>query len=252
MTLNPHALITIDGSVLGPAMGTTYEKGVAGTLKTIRLNRVGQVLVDNLNRQLKIKPWLPSTPAQKPNAFASPTNDRKAIATNQGVYSCSDGTPRNAPVTGAHIKGLGGGSDSEIQFNPSNWMTQGLADSKAKSIPPGKREDEILFHEMVHSLRQMIGQMNCSIAAEGYDTKEEVWSIMTTNIYSAAWNRPLRLDHHGFHALTADAAKSYYTNFSVMIGHMCRDLPAFTKAIASIDYISFNPFRQFYKSNPSS
>ena len=251
MTLTPHAMITIDGSVLGAAPGKTYEQSVEGTLKTIRLNRVGQALVGNLSRKLKIRPWLPANPAAKPNAFASPTHHRKAIATNQGLYNCSDASPINDPVTGAHMKGQGGGSDSVIQFNPSNWMTQGVADARGKSIAAGKREDEILFHEMVHSLRQMIGQMNCSMAAPGYDTKEEVWSIMTTNIYCSAWNRPLRLDHHGFKTMTVDEARTYYANFTVMIGHMCRDLPMFTKTVASIDYIQFNPFRQFYKDNPS-
>ena len=50
--------------------------------------------------------------------------------------------------------------------------------------------------------------------------------------------------------MTADEVRTFFTRFEVMIGHMCRDLPRFTRAVSQIDWIPFNPFRDHYRLHP--
>ena len=129
-------------------------------------------------------------------------------------------------------------------------MTSGMADHQHKSIGAGARRDEILFHEMAHSIRQMAGVMNCSDAPPGFDTKDEYWSVLTSNIYASACNRPLRQNHHGFKEISLADAKAYFGKYAVMTGWMCREMPTFTRSVAGIVWIAFNPFRDFYLTHP--
>ena len=245
MALTPHPRVTIDGSSLGSPLFTQYESEVNGDFDTMRLNRVGQALIGALTRALRIQPYT----GTDLNATSTPTNRGAAEVAGRRSYRCDNALPRTDPA-GNPILGTGGGSDSIVAFNPSQWLTSGIADNRRITLPVGSRRDEILFHEMVHSIRQMAGTMNCSTGAAGFDTKEEVWSIMATNIYSSAWNRPLRRDHHGFVVMTADEVRTYYTRFEVMIGHFCRELPGFTRAVSLIAFIPFNPFRDYYRLHP--
>ena len=245
MAITPHPRVTIDGSSLGKPQADQYELDVNGVFSTIKLNRVGTLLTQEFIRGLKIQPYT----GTDLNATSSPQNRGAAEVAGRRSYRCDNALPRTDGA-GNPILGTGGGSDSIIAFNPDQWLTSGVADHQHKTILTGARRDEILFHEMVHSIRQMVGTMNCSIAATGFDTKEEMWSVMTTNIYSSAWNRPLRRDHHGFVILTDEEVRTYYQRFEVMIGHMCRDLPRFTRAVSQIDFVSFNPFRDYYRLHP--
>lgn len=245
MALTPHPRVTIDGSSLGSPQSNQYELEVNGTFNTMQLNRVGALLVNELNRNLRIQPYS----GTGLNATSTPTNRGAAEVSGRRSYRCDNALPRT-DAAGNPIQGTGGGSDSVIAFTPAQWLTSGIADRQKKTISAGWRRDEILFHEMVHSVRQMIGVMNCSTGAPGFDTKAEVWSIMTTNIYSSAWNRPLRRDHHGSTTMTADEVSSYFQRFEAMISFMCQDLPQFTRAVSRIDYIPFNPFREYYRRHP--
>jgi hypothetical protein len=100
---------------------------------------------------------------------------------------------------------------------------------------------------MVHSLRQMTGVMDCSPYPQGFDTKDDVFAIMTTNIYSSAFRRPLRKNHVDFEPLTDGEARSFYSRFQSMIERICQELPVFTRNVAQISYIRFNPFREHYR-----
>jgi|GEM_PF-6210259 len=245
MALTPIAGVTIDGSSLGQPQGDQYEAEVNGTFSTIRLNRVGALLVQEFNRGLKIQPYT----GTDLNATSAAQNRPAAEVNGRLSYRCDTGMPRMDPL-GNQFRGSGGGSDSIISFTPDQWLTSGVADSQHKAILAAARRDEVLFHEMVHSVRQMAGVLNCSIAAPGFDTKEEMWSVMTTNIYCSAWNRPLRRDHHGHVTMTAEEITTFYSRFEAMITFMCTDLPRFTRAVAAIDWIPFNPFREYYRLHP--
>lgn len=245
MALTPHPRVTIDGSSLGSPQSNQYEFEVNGVFNTMQLNRVGAFLIQEFTRGLRIQPYT----GTGLNATSSPTNRGAAEVAGRRTYRCDNALPRT-DAAGNPIRGTGGGSDSIIAFTPSQWLTRGIADHRHQTVQVGARRDEILFHEMVHSIRQMAGTMNCSTGAAGFDTKEEVWGIMTTNIYSSAWNRPLRRDHHGFVVMTPEEVRTYFTRFEVMIGHLCRELPRFTRAVSQIDWIPFNPFRDHYRLHP--
>ncbi len=242
MAKSPHPNVTIDGNGLSSTEQKTYERRTEGVYNTIKLNPVGRFLIQEMSKKLTIRPYT----GKGKNATASPTSFRKATPRGHRRYSCRDASPLHA-ANGNPRRGVGGGSNVIIEFSPTQWMTSGVATNQGKKIKPGARRDEILFHEMVHAMRQMAGQLNCSDAASGYDTKAEVWSIITTNIYSSCWNRPLRKDHHGFHQLGTASAKNFYKGFERMIGHMCRDFPRFTRNVAGVHTATFNPFREYYR-----
>jgi hypothetical protein len=241
----PHPRVTIDGSSLGSPQSNQYEFEVNGVFKTMKLNRVGALLIQEITRNLRIQPYV----GPGVNADATTTNPRAAEVAGRQMYGCRTALPQT-DAAGNPIRGTGGGSDVIIHFTPAQRLTSGIADHQKGTIPAAFRRDESLFHEMVHAVREMLGVRNCSIGAPGFNTKEEVWSIMTTNIYCSAWNRPLRRDHHGHATITAAEVSSYFQRFEVMIGHMCRDLPRFTRAVSQIDYIPFNPFREHYRRHP--
>ncbi|QDT54807.1 hypothetical protein Pan44_28450 [Caulifigura coniformis] len=134
-----------------------------------------------------------------------------------------------------------------IHFSPQEFLNNTQAHGQSSRIPVGLRRDEALFHEMVHSLRQMAGVMDCSAHPNGFDTKDEVWAILTTNIYCSAFRRPLRRNHEDFEVMTDEEVSGFYKKFESMIGRMCRELPVFTRNIARITYIKFNPFRDYYE-----
>lgn len=245
MAVNPIPGVTIDGSSLGQPQADQYEAEVSGSFSTIRLNRVGALLVQEFVRGLRIQPYT----GTDLNATSGPQNRTAAEVNGRLSYRCDTGMPRVDPL-GNQFRGSGGGSDSIISFTPNQWSTSGIADSQHQAILAAARRDEVLFHEMVHSVRQMVGVMNCSIAAAGFDTKEEMWSVMTTNIYCSAWNRPLRRDHSGHVTMTDEEVRTFYQRFEAMITFMCQDLPRFTRAVAAIDYIPFNPYRDYYRLHP--
>ena len=242
MAKNPHPRVTIDGSSLVAPDSDNYEYEVNGVYMTMQLSRVGVALVDSLPRQLFIRPYT----GTDPNAVAKPVDRLAAEEAGHRSYRCDNAAPR-LDAAGNPLLGTGVGTDSIIKFTPSQFLTSGMADARKKKLPPGARRDEVLFHEMVHSLRQMVGMMNCTTGYPGFDTKEEVWAIMTTNVYCSAWRRPLRRDHDGFSTMTDDEIAGFYKKFEVMIGYMCVDLPTFTRNVAQIDYIKFNPFREYYR-----
>jgi hypothetical protein len=241
MTLAAYPHITIDGGSLGKSNAHQYESEVKGTLHTMHLNSVGQILIRAIPRSMQIVPHQ----EKGQNAYSQPDRYHAAGVAGRAEFRCDDGKPIMDRLKRPSV-GTGGGSDTAVHFTPGQWFTDGIANHKHKKIMAGARRDEVLFHEMVHSLRQMMGLLNCSIGAPGFDTKEEVWSIMTTNIYSSAWNLPLRKDHQGHATMNAAEASTYFQRFEVMIGHMCRELPVFTRAIAHIASIPFNPFRDWY------
>jgi hypothetical protein len=139
MALTPHPRVTIDGSSLGSPQSNQYEFEVNGTFNTMRLNRVGALLVDELNRNLRIQPYS----GTGLNATAAPTNRGAAEVSGRRSYRCDNALPRT-DAAGNPIRGTGGGSDSVIAFTPAQWLTSGIADHQKKTISAGWRRDELL------------------------------------------------------------------------------------------------------------
>ena len=236
----PHPRITIDGGSLDEPYADSYEYDVNGVLMTIKLSRVGNALIDAFTRGLWIRPY----EGDDQNSTAVPQHRRESELAGEQSHSCRDGTPK-FDSAGNPIMGIGGGSDSVIYYSPRQFHNN--SSSRGQRVAVGLRRDEALFHEMVHSLRQMAGVMNCSVYAGGFDTKDELCAVMTTNIYCSAFRRPLRKNHEGFEELSDEDALTFYRDHLEMVDRMCTELPAFTLRIALIKDIRFNPFRQHYQ-----
>ena len=246
MKQTSHPFISVNGAALGNAAGPNYEREVEGVLGTVGSNRVGAALLQTIQTALVIVPYT----GTQLNAYASGDHTDRAGNTGHRRYSCADATPLTNASGSPKRYTAGGGTTSTIKFTPAQWMTSGIADYQHKSIGAGARRDEILFHEMAHSIRQMAGVMNCSDALAGFDTKDEYWSVLTSNIYAYAYNRPMRKNHHGFTQIFLADAKAYFGKYAVMTGWMCREMPTFTRAVSAISWIAFNPFRDFYVAHP--
>jgi len=156
---------------------------------------------------------------------------------------CADGSVENRNSTGTPLplrglKGTGRGTDSAIYFTSQDYIkTCGL---------PGGRSDEVLLHELVHALRMAWGTNLCLGMDDGFDTIEEFYAILITNIYrSECGYKTLRADHNGKEklpdALANDAA--YYKRYKEKIDKLAQDYPVLCKTIAAVPS-KFNPIRQ--------
>ena len=186
MKQTSHPFISANGAALGSAIGPAYESHVEAAINTVRTNSVGAALRRTIQTAWVIVPYT----GKKLNAYAHADNADRAGNTGHRRYNCLDATPLTDAAGLSKRYTKGGATTSTISFTPRQWMTSGVADHQHKSIMAGARQDEILFHEMAHSIRQMAGVMNCSDAPPGFDTKDEYWSVMTSNIYASAGNRP--------------------------------------------------------------
>ena len=105
--------------------------------------------------------------------------------------------PKTKDIVGGNI-GTGRGTSAHIWFSPDHWNG---------SRGPGSRADEVLIHEMVHSLRMMEGK-TVGKATKGignFDLLEEFFAVLLANIYisekAAGSVTRLRRDHHAFNEL---------------------------------------------------
>ena len=214
--------------------------------------------VRSSSRQMTIVPrQVATSDANYCNATAGAEDWQAATPDDSLVLSC--GGPRTGdPVRYRHPvqewlgledwydqyrTGTGSGSDTSIDFNPTAWS------SSACGSGPGSNGDEILFHEMVHGLRQMKGIAWCLAARGGYDTYEEFVAILVTNIYTSSKTQSmsgLRADHHSFSAL-ADPQNflTAHVRNRTMTQRFRRDMPGLFNALRALDSaaVPFNPCR---------
>jgi hypothetical protein len=91
-----------------------------------------------------------------------------------------------------------GGTDSIVMFSPHMWGQDGKAGSFGYR-GPGSEADEVLFHELIHGLRLMVGIDAQKNAVENYDNEEEFIAVVLTNIYLAEKRQQdLRGSHDAF------------------------------------------------------
>src|SRR5262245_9519538 len=179
-----------------------WEKEVLGVLEDLYLNsKLSRLLFDALqqagynpksgkhDRRLVIKPYTEADEKNKGvcGAYASPEDWRKSF-TSERV----DGTSKD--------KGDGTGSSTTIHFDKARWVNGGKCGGYASQ--PGGAADEVLLHEMLHGLRHMAGQQDMSAIGGGYNTIEEFYAILLTNICMSERGRTLlRKNHSGVEPL---------------------------------------------------
>jgi hypothetical protein len=196
------------------------------------------------SRKAVIKPAPQPTAAKPKNAYAGPLNWQGATPSGQAPLYCADdktipGDQTGTPLPGM-AKGTGAGTDIEITYTAQDWITN--------AGDPGGRPDEILLHEMVHGLRQQRGQLLCTAKSapdQRYDTIEELFAIVVSNIYRSECNyKSLRADHHGFAQLKSplDDENEFYKKWKGELDQLTREM-TYLCIHLSVIRCKYNPIR---------
>jgi len=245
--------IVIDGRSFHDAPRISkYETSVHRELICVLAFDTGRAVINevwSIPRRLQIRPW---SNRRQLNADAGPTNDRAATAPFQPVR---DGTDGHHEAAWGH--GTGRGSDVRIRYSPWSWGDDAFGwDPIARNnlaaftgtLPPLPGEDaaEVLLHELVHSLRQMSGRGTRLPMGRGFDTQEEFFAILVTNIYTSerGRHRQLRADH-GTTPLLNPRDWRTDREFQALIRAVSTSQPSLVNRLARVR-APFNPFAGNY------
>jgi len=261
MTIKYMGLI-IDGRGLGGNLpAQTYEKQVLTLLRRIRATLTGRALFRELRRHrqhiVRIRPSeTDKDVGPHRNEARSRAKDwQRAMARNQPMLY-SDGSPWAGNVTGT-----GRGSDTTVFFTPSGYgypLTVLKSDQAviAKFLCEmqlaGAQADEVLFHELVHAMRQIRGLIYLGIPRDGFQNEEEFIAILLTNIYSSETHRPPRSNHVDLRCEADDTDAAFLpeltppTYRSLTIGKLILQQKEIALEIGTVP-ADFNPIRQYYK-----
>jgi hypothetical protein len=124
-------------------------------------------------------------------------------------YSAADRKERGRRNAYARGTSSRGACDSEVHYSPEEFQGP-LPSCFYRQAPAGPclvpshyaqnvGPDDYLVHELVHSLRQMRGQLNLvPTRTMGYENQEEYFAILLQNIYASEKGLTiLRRDHYG-------------------------------------------------------
>jgi hypothetical protein len=260
--------ISADGSswqtdhagVLGAVEGAIHEDDVLDLLTTMAGTWAGNDLFDAITREhdranlnIVIVPYNLADRRRDPaNAFSSADNFRASAPSGELIFQGGNDNP-NTPQDERYRtfgRGTGGGSSTHVHFSTDITFNGTI----------GTAPDEILFHELVHSMREMQGEeqsIPTGLQDRGYDDDEEFIAVLLTNIYLSEKdpNAPLRKDHHGFQQLPDDESDSvgFLVNNAENLFWIkflfAEEFDTFT-AIAANTMATFNPIR-VYLSDPA-
>jgi hypothetical protein len=140
----------------------------------------------------------------------------------------------------------GGGSDATVYFTPSEWGGAKSPCSRPGSTPA----DEVLFHEMVHALRDMQGLSNpVPTVNTSYLNEEEFLAIVVANVYvSAKGGTKFRANHFDESILWSplNTSKGFVedeNNRKILDYYSSMWQPTFGQ-LANLTQPKFNPFRE--------
>jgi hypothetical protein len=209
-----------------------FEDGVVRVLDILGKTRTGWALLVEIfylpKCMMTIRPYHPDPKWGVCNALTKAENR-------------SDATMKDTSVPGQPgASGTGVGSNTEITYDPDTFTPPSACVSG-----PGATADEILLHEMIHGVRQMMGRsVNETISGNpGMDNYEEFLAILVSNIFrSERGTSQLRMDHHGFAPLsgpTVDPAV-FASTYDRYLSYFDVEQPRFCKNLRTIK-ASFNP-----------
>jgi hypothetical protein len=135
-----------------------------------------------------------------------------------------------------------------IEFTPNMW----IVGSKCYDSGPGGTPDEILLHEMLHAYRRVKGTFflqNFTKKDKSFDTSEEIFAIILTNIYLSEKGKiSLRKDHADFSELPAKWSTSEGMmndpDFNEWVGKFWSSDNELASQIARSNAV-FNPFKNY-------
>jgi hypothetical protein len=236
--------IAIEQTGLTGPEATNYESVVKMHLDWIEATDVGKALFHAIGRNI---------------LDAAPAN----LATFRGTTDMGT-APRGVliqPYTGgacnaAELRSL-------VNYSPYIFNGTGPCGHYVQSIVTnrGMLPSEVLFHELVHALRDAAGHGNRTAplggGLSGYGDTEEFIAVVVTNIfmtdptnkYGTGIQVGLRRDH-GFGKMTPNLADSlgFFSssrNTFNRIDRFCKDDPWFTKKLAGTR-AAFNPIAAYY------
>ena len=221
--LKRNAFFQFEGDV------ENYEKAVQEILRLIENNRVGKVLMQAINRDANKLRIIPLTQ----NEQKSPGKD-KAGNDIPGKRPCANGVGNINPRAG---------NDSVIWFEP--WST--MPSFNFGGILP----QQVLVHELQHSLRQMRGKFYKSPPlysvlgiGEAFPNAEELFSVTIENMYVHDAGIPQNMmgtyNQGSIGRVLSD--KDFYKQYVNELDVWCRELPDLTVQLQTFRGI-WNPFR---------
>jgi hypothetical protein len=268
--------IKIDGTGVDTSDYSTpqkYEQAVVRQLEKIYHSHTGQAVFHEMSRRVSHHGLtvIPYNNHKEDNAYASATDF--VHATRKGGFERYAGDAKNSPydiaaghnvddtgrkilgADGKPVKGQGDGSDAKILFSPTTWFHY-LHKQKGHKHTSGAQPDEILLHEMIHAARDMRGVAENVKLGHLYDTEEEFFAILITNIYASELHRPhdLRSDHHGFEPLSKNQdtsaeflPKKDWSDYRYrMVAKLVREEPGLSHRLAKVG-AKFNPLRRYFQ-----
>lgn len=148
-------------------------------------------------------------------------------------------------------------NNSIVRFTPARGRAPSAAEMRDKQ--PATLSHEMLFHELVHSLRRISGKMRYwGLKGTGLTSQgniEEFIAILVTNIFISDvtnhYKTGLRQGWYGHSPLEPELADSYGffalgTKAFNLTATFCDDNPGFTKMLSRVA-AHFNPIAAYYK-----
>jgi hypothetical protein len=205
------------GSTTGPAGFTTPQAAlkefrskrdeftnstggsVANLLEQISKVPAGRALLAEFTggvNKVRIRPdvaFMYSGDAKPESYIENVSAFKNMIRAGMPILNVQTDKPANDATGKPMGSGLGVGESPRLNFSPEAFQKG----SPSKLSGPGTEPDEILFHELVHALRQIKGLMATLSVNQNYLNEEEYLAIVISNIYirSARKSADLRGDH---------------------------------------------------------
>jgi hypothetical protein len=126
---------------------------------------------------------------------------------------------------------------TKLSFTPSDFVGRSAC---FPNHAAGTTPHEVLFHELVHAMRDAAGKRLSFKGLAG----EEAIAIMVANIFASEINRPLRRGGGGFAQMDISSADFFAQNGD-MIRIFYHQHPEFCRWVAEA-VVPFNPLRTYY------
>lgn len=229
-----------------------WTASVRELLRKINGTKCGDILLRSIRyhgRWVRIEPHLPSKIASKYcTADADGPTDTDKVMNQLSIFQFA-GFRKIAAVVRITPQRYGAGTDCDKIYNiyPDSYRPEAY---------------EILFHELVHAFRFVSGKhfdngnplRQVSGGLSLYDSTEEFFAILATNILASETKGNVRSSHHGHHKID-DRLKGSFEFYKIStkafhwVDRFCKDHPYFTKELSKIK-TSFNPLTAYYQ-NPA-
>jgi hypothetical protein len=130
-------------------------------------------------------------------------------------------------------------------------------DPSSHKHEPGADPTEVLFHELVHSFnavtetpydRKINNPFVPPALRPKYDTEDDFFAILITNIFASETSRPLRGGHEGFKRLqpelSTDDGFLAVEDYARLVKQFCDDHPSVSRELSRVTS-EYNPIRRF-------